>query len=230
MIVYAQTCQEVSEVMSSISSFKLVLLWLSWSKVPQRGRTSEQKEGVFRRMSLLISETKSNRLSNHLKMSRRRGNNDTFCWGRWHSIAKSKAESSAISLTDWLGVLRYILAWNSVLVFPICFLSVLHSGWFLSTRVCPKCTVWICINQTCRCCNGPVFHLFHWSTPLVCFSLSYCLFFHSVCSAVEPTQQILPFKLWALSCRIPTCYLSEFPHLCWNSPSIDLFYEKKWKC
>lgn len=94
MIVYAQTCQDVSAVMSSISSFKLVLLWLSWSKVPQRGRTSEQKEGVFRRMSLLISETKSNRLSNHLKMSRRRGNNDTFCWRRWHSIAKSKAESS----------------------------------------------------------------------------------------------------------------------------------------
>ena len=112
---------------------------------------------------------------------------------------------------------------NSVLVFPICFLSVLHSGWFLLTHVCPKCTVWICINQTCRCCDGPVFHLFHWSTPLVCFSLSYCLFFCSVCSAVEPTQQILPFKLWALSCRIPTCYLSEFPHLCWNSPSIDLF-------
>lgn len=94
MIVYAQTCQEVSAVMSSISSFKLVLLWLSWSKVPQRGCTSKQKEGVFRLMSLLISDTKSNRLSNHLKMSRRRGNNDTFCWRRWHSIAKSKAESS----------------------------------------------------------------------------------------------------------------------------------------
>lgn len=94
MIVYAQTCQDVSAVMSSISSFKLVFLWLSWSKVPQRGCTSEQKEGVFWRMSLLLSETKSNRLSNHLKMSRRRGNNDTLCWRRWHSIAKSKAESN----------------------------------------------------------------------------------------------------------------------------------------
>lgn len=86
-------CQDVSAVMSSISSFKLVFLWLSWSKVPQRGCTSEQKEGVFRHMSLLLSETKSKRLSNHLKMSRRRGNNDTLCWRRWHSIAKSKAES-----------------------------------------------------------------------------------------------------------------------------------------
>ena len=119
---------------------------------------------------------------------------------------------------------------KSVLVFPLSFLSVLHSGWLLLTHVCPRCTVWICINQTCRGCDAPVFHLFHWSSPLVCFSLSHCLFFHSVCSAVNPTQQILPFKPWALSCRIPTCSLSELPHLCWNSLSINLFHEKKWKC